>query len=139
MARPGYYSVLLKDYGIKAELTATKRVGFHRYTFPATQEANLLFNIGTRMGESGPVRDASVTYTDDGRIEGWVVTEPVYVDAYQKGAVVTMYFSAVRGRRPHVVRHLLRRARPSPGNAAARVPEQDCTCVSTPVNNSKWA
>lgn len=100
VARPGYYSVLLKDYGVKAELTATERVGFHRYTFPATEEANLIFNIGTRMGESGPVRDASVTYTDDGRIEGWVVTEPAYVDIYQKGATVTMYFSAVLDAEP---------------------------------------
>ena len=33
---PGYYSVLLKDYNIKAELTATERAGMHRYTFPAT-------------------------------------------------------------------------------------------------------
>ena len=33
-ATSGYYSVLLKDYKIKAELTATKRVGFQRYTFP---------------------------------------------------------------------------------------------------------
>ena len=32
---PGYYSVILKDYGIKAEVTSTKRVSFHRYTFPA--------------------------------------------------------------------------------------------------------
>lgn len=92
--------MLLKDYGVKAELTATERVGFHRYTFPATEEANLIFNIGTRMGESGPVRDASVTYTDDGRIEGWVVTEPAYVDIYQKGATVTMYFSAVLDAEP---------------------------------------
>ena len=90
VARPGYYSVLLKDYGVKAELTATKRVGFHRYTFPASEEANLIFNIGMRMGESGPVCDAEVNYTDDGRVEGWVTTEPVYVDIYQKGATVTM-------------------------------------------------
>ena len=34
-AEPGYYSVLLKDYGIHAELTATERAGLHRYTFPA--------------------------------------------------------------------------------------------------------
>ena len=52
------------------------------------------------MGESGPVRDASVTYTDDGRIEGWVVTEPAYVDIYQTGATVTMYFSAVLDAEP---------------------------------------
>ena len=61
---------------MKAELTATERVGFHRYTFPASEEANLIFNIGTKMGESGPARDASVTFTEDGRIECWVVTEP---------------------------------------------------------------
>ena len=46
------------------------------------------------------MRDASVTYTDDGRIEGWVVTEPAYVDIYQKGATVTMYFSAVLDAEP---------------------------------------
>jgi predicted alpha-1,2-mannosidase len=33
-AEPGFYSVLLKDYGIRAELTATERAGLHRYTFP---------------------------------------------------------------------------------------------------------
>jgi putative alpha-1,2-mannosidase len=33
-AEPGYYSVMLKDSGVRAELTATPRVGFHRYTFP---------------------------------------------------------------------------------------------------------
>lgn len=93
-ARPGYYSVVLKDYGIRAELTATERVAFHRYTFPSTGQANLIFNIGTRMGESGPVLDAAVEYTPDGRIEGWVTTEPLYVSAYQKGAVVRMFFSA---------------------------------------------
>ncbi len=93
-ARPGYYSVLLKDYGVKAELTATPRVGFHRYTYPAGKTSNLIFNIGTRMGESGKVRDAHVEFTPEGRVEGWVVTEPVYVDIYQKGADVKMYFSA---------------------------------------------
>ena len=99
VAHPGYYSVLLKDYGVKAELTATEHVGFHRYTFPASEESNLIFNIGTKMGESGPVKDASVEYKD-GRIEGWVTTEPVYVDIYQKGAEVTMYFSAVLDAEP---------------------------------------
>lgn len=35
VSRPGYYEVMLADYGIKAQLTATKRVGVHKYTFPA--------------------------------------------------------------------------------------------------------
>jgi predicted alpha-1,2-mannosidase len=38
-AEPGYYSVLLKDYGVRAELTATERTGLHRYTFPAGADA----------------------------------------------------------------------------------------------------
>ncbi len=38
-ARPGYYSVQLLDDNIKAELTATERVGFHRYSFPVTTDS----------------------------------------------------------------------------------------------------
>lgn len=99
-AYPGYYSVLLKDYNVKAELTATQRVGFHRYTFPASDKANLIFDIGNRQGESGYVKDASVVYTEDGHIEGWVTTTPVYVNIYQKGATVSMYFSAELDKKP---------------------------------------
>ena len=34
IARPEYYSLILDRYNIKAELTATDRVGFHLYTYP---------------------------------------------------------------------------------------------------------
>lgn len=49
MAGPGYYSVHLDD-GIRAEMTATNRVGFHRYTFPksTTQFANITLNLKWR-------------------------------------------------------------------------------------------
>jgi predicted alpha-1,2-mannosidase len=100
IAKPGYYSVLLKKYQVKAELTATKRVGFHRYTFPATHEANIIFDIGNQQGESGKVKDAFVSYKGDGRIEGYVITSPVYVNIYQKGADVRMYFSARINKNP---------------------------------------
>lgn len=100
IAKPGYYSVLLKDYGVKAELTATKRVGFHRYTYPKSTQSNLIFDIGNKQGESGEVKDAEVQYFEDGRIEGYVVTSPVYVNIYQKGADVRMYFSAVVDKKP---------------------------------------
>ena len=99
-ATSGYYSVLLKDYNIKAELTATKRVGFQRYTFPESKESHILFDIGNRQGESGAVKEAQVTYTPDGRIEGYVITEPEYVKKYQKGATVAMYFTAVLDHKP---------------------------------------
>lgn len=100
VARPGYYSVLLKDYGVKAELTATKRVGFHRYTFPETDQAHILFDIGNQQGESGKVKDAYITYTSEGFVEGYVITLPVYVNKYQEGADVRMYFSARISKKP---------------------------------------
>lgn len=100
IATAGYYSVLLKDYGIKAELTATPRVAFQRYTFPAGDQNHILFDIGNRQGESGAIRDAEINLTDDGRIEGWVITEPEYVRKYQPGASVPLYFSAVLDKAP---------------------------------------
>jgi predicted alpha-1,2-mannosidase len=100
VAMPGYYSVRLKDYNIKAELTATKRVGFHRYTFPKTSQANILFDIGNQQGESGKVKDASVTFTKEGNVTGYVITSPVYVNIYQKGADVRMYFFAQLNKKP---------------------------------------
>ncbi len=42
---PGYYSVPLLRYGIKAEMTATARTGFHRYTFPATDDAAVILDL----------------------------------------------------------------------------------------------
>jgi predicted alpha-1,2-mannosidase len=99
-ATAGYYSVLLKDYGIKAELTSTPRVAWHRYTFPAGKESHILFDIGNKQGESGEVKDAKVYITPDGRVEGYVITKPVYVLKYQPGAQVAMYFSAVLDKKP---------------------------------------
>lgn len=43
-ASPGSYSVLLNDYGIKAELTATERAGMHRYTFPQSNNAHIILD-----------------------------------------------------------------------------------------------
>lgn len=45
IAKPGYYSVPLTRYGITAELTASNRVGHHRYTFPASENAAIVFNL----------------------------------------------------------------------------------------------
>lgn len=100
IATAGYYSVLLDDYQIQAELTATPRVAFQRFTFPTGTDNHILFNIGNRQGESGAVKDAYVTYTADRHIEGWVITMPEYVKKYQPGATVPLYFSAVLDRKP---------------------------------------
>lgn len=45
VVKPGYYSVPLTRYGIKAEMTATARVGLHRYTFPEAKDAALVIDL----------------------------------------------------------------------------------------------
>ncbi|WP_053971122.1 GH92 family glycosyl hydrolase [Mangrovimonas sp. ST2L15] len=45
IAQPGYYSVLLEDYNIKAELTATTRTGMHQYTFPKSEDAHIILDL----------------------------------------------------------------------------------------------
>jgi predicted alpha-1,2-mannosidase len=45
VASPGYYAVTLDDYNIRAGFTATTRSGFHRYTFPKTDQARVLFDL----------------------------------------------------------------------------------------------
>ncbi|MEO6964739.1 MAG: hypothetical protein ABI076_02435, partial [Acidobacteriaceae bacterium] len=51
----GYYSTRLIRYGIRAELTSTRRVGMHRYTFPAAQQAHITVNLAACLGHGfGP-------------------------------------------------------------------------------------
>lgn len=44
-AEAGYYAVNLKDYNIKAELTATTRTGFHQYTFPKSDDTHIILDL----------------------------------------------------------------------------------------------
>lgn len=56
VSKAGYYSVLLDKYKIKAELTATERVGFHRYTFPAKQQnPHVMLDLSDGVGWDSPV------------------------------------------------------------------------------------
>lgn len=41
----GYYAAQLTRYNIKAELTSSRRVGFHRYIFPASQESHIIIDV----------------------------------------------------------------------------------------------
>jgi len=45
VAEPDYYKVMLEDDHILAELTATTRVGFHQYTFPASDSAHIILDL----------------------------------------------------------------------------------------------
>ncbi len=79
-ARPGYYSVRLDDDNILVELTATKRVGLHRYSFPATQRANIIVDLTHR----DKVLDSYLRIVDSTHIEGfrrsegWAKDQTVY-------------------------------------------------------------
>jgi len=64
-ARPDYYRVRLGS-GTTAELTATTRTGWQRYTFPRTGAANVLFNTGAGVSAS------SIHIVGDRTVEGWV-------------------------------------------------------------------
>jgi len=99
-AHPGYYSVLLKDYNVKAELTATNRVAYQRFTFPESDESHVLFDIGNRQGESGKAVASEVNITETGLIEGWVETLSEYSNKYQSGATIKMFFSARMDKQP---------------------------------------
>lgn len=103
IAEPGYYSVKLDDFNIKAELTATRRVGFHRYTFPKNESSRVILSVGGIQGESGPVTDASVKMVDDTHFQGSVITYPKYVKKYDEGGRVAMYFFGTISKKPNSV------------------------------------
>jgi predicted alpha-1,2-mannosidase len=56
---PGYYSVLLKDYKVRAELTATERTGLHRYTFPASDKSYLILDLQHGYGPGAGLCDSA--------------------------------------------------------------------------------
>jgi predicted alpha-1,2-mannosidase len=72
IARPGYYSVLLLDYDIKAELTVTKRAGFHRYTFPKVDKAHVIIDLV--HGIQNQTTDSELEIVDEKTIRGYRCT-----------------------------------------------------------------
>ncbi|TKG93961.1 glycoside hydrolase family 92 protein [Puteibacter caeruleilacunae] len=68
-AEPGYYNVKLKDYNILAELTATNRCGFHRYTFPKAEKASLFIDLNKAMNWDYTL-DTKVNVKSNTEIEG---------------------------------------------------------------------
>ena len=81
--RPGYYSVMLAS-GIRVELTATQRVAFHRYSFPADATKgyialNLAQGIGwDKMTSCKFKQESDKTITGFRMSEGWAKDQRVY-------------------------------------------------------------
>ncbi len=67
--RPGYYAVKLDASGIGVELTATERVGFHQYHFPAGKEAHVIIDL--KEGINDKSTDTYISQTDQYTIEGY--------------------------------------------------------------------
>ncbi len=80
VAIPGYYKTHLDKYNIDAELTATTRVGVHRYTFPKTGSANIIIDLQHR----DEVLDSWIEIVNDHEIRGfrrsraWAEDQSVY-------------------------------------------------------------
>lgn len=87
--QPGYHQVHLDDYNINAELTATDRVGFHRYTFPKSDDANILFDLTTTIGPSD-ITDASIEKVSETELVGYVVNAPTR----RRSKALKIYFVA---------------------------------------------
>jgi predicted alpha-1,2-mannosidase len=105
-AAPGYYSVLLDKYNIRAELTSTMRVGVHKYTFPASDSAHIIFDTGHLLGEAGSysfggaeskdILGAGIEILSPTRVQGYTIALPGY-QVYKAGLEkksIRVYFAA---------------------------------------------
>lgn len=69
VASAGYYSVLLDDYNIKAELTASLRAGYHKYTFPKSTSSHIIIDLV--HGIQDKTTDSEIRVIDNKTIEGY--------------------------------------------------------------------
>jgi predicted alpha-1,2-mannosidase len=70
-AEPGYYSVYLQDSGVSAELTASERVGVHRYAFAQGAKRDVLLDLRSSIyAYPGKVLWSRITIHADGTVTG---------------------------------------------------------------------
>lgn len=99
---PGYYAVTLDDYGVRAELTAGQRVGWHRYAFQKGKPARLLLDLRPSIYDyPGKVSWARLHVAADGTVSGCRMTR-----GWAPGRVLCF---AMRFSRPMVGRTLYNR------------------------------
>jgi putative alpha-1,2-mannosidase len=77
-ASPGYYKTKLDKYNIDVELTATKRVGIHRYAYPSTSAANIIIDLQHR----DQVLDSWIEVVNDHEIRGFRRSSSWATDQY---------------------------------------------------------
>ena len=72
-ASPGYYSVYLDDPKVKAELTATTRAGFHRYTFPESSKSGVILDLEHTL-QMNPNTNLELKVLSDTEVQGLKIT-----------------------------------------------------------------
>jgi predicted alpha-1,2-mannosidase len=72
VATPGYYKVFLQEPGVTAEMTATSRTGFHKYTFPASDASHIILDLG--HGISNDTTDSGLTVENPTTISGYRIS-----------------------------------------------------------------
>jgi len=88
-ASPGYYSCFLYDAHCKAEMTATTRCGFHKYTFDKAGEARIILSLLFPAEDQAVIRDAKISKVSDSLIEGYANT----IVPATKNQEYVLYFS----------------------------------------------
>ena len=72
---PGYYEVMLDDYNVKAQLTATQRVGVHKYTFPKGGDGRIILDLNHGIyNYDGKTLWASIRVESPTLITGYRIT-----------------------------------------------------------------
>ena len=85
--KPGYHKVFLNRYGVTGELTATHRVGLHKYTFPEGTNQAVLFHLEGVLGPSKMI-DGSLKQISPYILEGQVTNSPTS----RRPNTLTVYF-----------------------------------------------
>ena len=85
-ASPGFYKVRLDDYNIQVELTATTRVGVHKYIFPKADSANVVIDLSHGLGLDKVVESKLQVVGDNEivgfrRSQGWAKDQVIYFAA----------------------------------------------------------
>ena len=95
VAKPGYYSTLLKNTGIKAELTVSKKCAYHRYTFTNQKEAKIAIDFSNggiefKRKKTYPTK-ANIEILSDNKIQGYILMEdiPFYIYAEVDGDITS--------------------------------------------------
>lgn len=102
-ASPGYYSVVLSDFDVKAEMTATEHTAIHRYTFQGKEKPQLLIDfqsalVGSEKQLYDHVLDAKVNLENPTTVSGYTRTQ-VWLDR--------TYYYTIEFSKPYISKTLL--------------------------------